>query len=305
MALITASNHPAALWPGVAKWFGQSYDEDREQWRDLFEMTSSEKRYEERNLSNGFNLAPIKSEGSAITYEADTQGYTSRIANKTYGLGFQVTEEELEDNLYRDVAFDRAGKLAFSMRITKEITCANVYNRAFNASYPGGDGVSLLNSAHPTISGNQSNILSPAADLSEQSLEDLTIQIMKATDFNGKKISLKPESLIIPVDLVYEADRILNSGKQSGTANNDLNALREMGVFPGGIKPNQFLDDTDAFFIRNKVPSNTGMIYQERRKMRLQQDNDFDTGNAKAKATMRFGVGWADGLHALFGSQGA
>lgn len=304
MTVITRSNHPAALWPGVREWFGQSYEEYPEEFRDLFEQAPSDKAYEERILSNGFDLAPVKSEGAPTTYVADTQGYTSRIANVAYSLGFIVTREELADNQYRDRAFNRAAKLAFSMRQTKETVCANVYNRAFNATYNGGDGKELIATDHPTIGGNQSNELSPAADLSEQALEDLSIQIMTAKNFNGLQIALKPDCLVIPPQLVYEADRILHSTKQSGTANNDLNSLREMGVFPGGIKVNHYLTDQDAFFIRTRMPRGTGMIYQEREAVELSKDTDFDTDNAKAKAYMRFGVGWAD-WKALYGSPGA
>lgn len=304
MAVITASAHPAALWPGVAKWFGQSYNEHPEEWRYLFEDNPSNKRYEERVLSNGFANAAEKPEGTPISFVSDTQGYTSRITNKTYALGFQVTEEEIDDNQYKDKAFDRAGKLAFSMRQTKETVCANVYNRAFSSSYTGGDGVSLINGSHPTASGGtQSNILNPAADLSEQAIEDLCIQISKATTFEGKQFALMTDCLIIPPDLKFEAHRIMKSTLQSGTANNDTNALRDMGYFPNGIKVNHYLTDTDAFFIRTQMPKNTGMIHQSRKKMDLQKDNEFTTRNAQASSAMRFGVGWAD-WKALYGSPG-
>lgn len=304
MSVITRSNHPKALWPGVRKWFGQSYTEHPEEWKYLFDDMPSDKAYEEYVLSNGFTLAPVKSEGTATTYVSDTQGYTARIANAAYSLGFIVTREELADNQYRDKAFDRAGKLAFAFRQTKETVCANVYNRAFNSTYAGGDGKELLATDHPTISGNQSNELSPAADLSEQALEDLSIQIRTAKSFEGFQISLRPDCLIIPPQLMFEADRILNSTKQSGTANNDLNSLKEMGMFPGGVKVNHYLTDADAFFIRTRCPKGDGMIHQVREKMDLTKDTDFDTDNAKAKAYMRFGVGWSD-WKGLWGSQGA
>lgn len=304
MALITASAHPAALWPGVKKWFGAAYEEHPEECRDILEFTNSDKRYEERVLSNGFALAAEKPEGSPINFVADTQGYTSRIQNIAYALGFQVTKEELDDNQYADKAFDRAGKLKFSMRTTKEIVCANIYNRAFSSSYTGGDGKSLINASHPTISGDQSNALTPAADISEQAIEDLCIQIAKAKTFEGKQIALMPQTLHIPPDLIYEAHRILKSPQQSGTANNDTNALRDMGMFPGGVKVNHYFTDEDAWFVRTRIPKGTGMIYQERIAMELEKDNEFTTKNAQASAYMRFGVGWAD-WKGLYGSAGA
>lgn len=304
MAIITASAHPAALWPGVKKWFGASYNEHPEEWPDLFDNVPSDKRYEEYILSNGFGLAAEKAEGKPITFVSDTQGYTERINNITYGLGFQVTMEELDDNQYSDKAFDRAGKLAFSMRTTKETVMANVYNRAFSANHPGGDGVALITAVHPTISGNQSNALTPAADMSEQALEDLTIQIMKAVTFEGKQFSLKPERVVIPPDLFYETNRILYSEKQSGTANNDMNVLNAKSIFPGGASVNHYLTDPDAFFIRTKLPRGTGMIHQDRKKMDLEKDNEFTTKNAQASAIMRFGAGWGD-WKGLYGSQGA
>lgn len=304
MALITASAHPAGLWPGVKKWFGASYDEHAEEWRELLEFTTSDKRYEERVLSNGFPLAMEKPEGSPINFVSDSQGYTSRIRNIAFALGFQVTKEELDDNQYEDKAFDRASKLAFSMRITKEIVCANIYNRAYSASYVGGDGVSLINASHPTVSGLQSNALTPAADLSEQALEDLAIQIMKAKTFEGKQFSLMPDCVIIPPDEHFNACRILDSQLQPGTANNDVNVINYKGTYPGGAKVNHYLTDTDAFFIRTKLPKGTGMIYQERIKQEIEKDNEFTTKNAQCSAYMRFGTGWSD-WKGLFGSAGA
>lgn len=303
MAIITASAHPAALWPGVAKWFGQSYDEHGEEWRDILEDTPSDKRYEERVLSNGFPLAPQKAEGKPINFVSDSQGFTSRIQNIPYALGFQVTKEELDDNQYQIKAFDRAGKLAFSMRITKETVCANVYNRAFASAFVGGDGVSLINGAHPTISGPQSNLLSPAADFSEQAIEDLSIQIAKARTFEGKQFALESQSMHIPVDLMFDAQRILYSDLQSGTANNDTNALKDKGLFPGGVKANHFFTDPKAWFIRTRLPRGTGMIHQSRVKMELEKDNEFTTKNAQASAYMRFGIGWAD-WKGVYGSPG-
>jgi hypothetical protein len=192
--------------------------------------------------------------------------------------------------------------LAFSFRQTKENVAANVYNRAFNTSYTGGDGKALLVTDHPSLAGNWSNTLSTAADLSEASLEDLCVQIMNATNSRGLKIGLMPRSLIIPTAYAFEAQRILKSTQQSGTANNDINALRSMGVFPDGVKVNHYLTDTDAFFIRTNAPQ--GMKLFQRVSAEFAQDGDFDTGNLKYKGYERYSVGWTD-PRALFGSSGA
>ena len=249
----------------------------------------------------GFGLAPVKAEGSSSAYDSHAQGIVSRGTNKAYSLGYIVTREEKADNLYSEVGMQRAASLAFSMAQTRENVGANVYNRAFTSAYPGGDGKELLATDHGSLAGDQSNELSTAADLSEASLEDLTIQIMDAVNSKGLKISLQPKCLIVPTALVYDAQRILKSVQQSGTANNDTNALRSLSVIPD-VVVNNYLTDSDAWFIRTNAPS--GMCWFDREPVQFTKDEDFDTDNAKAKAYMRFVTLWGD-WRGLYGSSGA
>jgi phage major head subunit gpT-like protein len=244
----------------------------------------------------------VKSEGASISYDTDAQGYTQRLINVTYGLGAKVTQEAIEDNQYENVATKKAAKLARSMRQTKENVFANVLNRGFTAAFAGGDGKELLATDHPTLSGNQSNELAVAADLSEASLEDLLTQIRQARDSRGLRIQLKGMKLIVPPELEFAATRIMSSVNQSGTANNDVNAIRELGVLPGGIVVWDYLTDPDAWFV--KTDAMEGLILQQRRALALDQDNDFDTSNACMKATERYTGGWAD-WRGLYGSPGA
>jgi hypothetical protein len=301
MAVIATGNHPKALWPGVYSWFGAKYDEHEKQYPKLFDLKTSSKNFEELVQHTGFGLAPVKPEGSSTAYDSHLQGYTARGTNVAYSLGYIVTREELDDNLYSEVSMRRAGSLAFSMAQTRENVGANVYNRVINASYTGGDAVALGSTAHPSVSGNQSNILATAADLSEASLEDLTIQIMNATDPKGLKISLRPKSLIVPTALVYDANRILKSNLRVGTADNDTNALKLVGAIPE-IVVNNYLTDTDAWFIRTNAPD--GLCWFDREMPQFTKDEDFDTDNAKAKGYMRFVPFWGD-WRGLYSSSGA
>lgn len=302
MSVISTGTHPKALWPGVKAFFGAQYDKHAAEHLDLFETDTSDKPYEEDVLTTGFGLAPIKTEGNAVSFDTETQGFTKRYTHAAIALGYIVTHEELKDNLYKDKAFKRGAQLAFSMYTTKQTIAANVYNRAFNSSYTGGDAVELLSASHPTRSGLQSNIIATAADLSEAAIEDLVIQIMQAKNDRGLQINLMPESLIVAPGNYFEANRILQSVQQSGTANNDANILRANGVIPKGVKVNHFLTDADAWFIRTNCPN--GLMHYIREVMELSQDNDFDTKNAKAAAYERYSFGWSD-WRALFGSAGA
>lgn len=225
----------------------------------------------------------------------------TRYTNVAYALGYIVTYEELRDDLYEVVSKRRAQAIAFSMRQTKENVCANIYNRAFTSGYNGGDGTTLISTAHPTVTGNQSNQLTTSADLSETSIEDLTIQIMQTVNSRGLKISVLPQSLHIPPQLWYEANRILKSVLQNDTTNNAINVLRATGAFPKGIKLNHYFTSATAWFIRTNVPR--GMQYFEREKMSFDQDNDFDTKNAKAAAYERYVAGWTD-WRGLYGTAG-
>jgi hypothetical protein len=289
---ITSSSFAKALWPGVNSWYGQAYNEHKVEYTDLFKTSTSRKAWEEDMGTSMFGLAAVKPEGSSITYDTAQQGFLTRYTHVTYGLGFIITREMVDDDLYDVIGKKRAQGLAFSMRQTKEIVAANVYNRAHSASYLGGDGVELSSSLHPNVAGGTYANETTAATLSEAALEDLSILIMKATNDRGLTISLMGETLIVPPDLVFEADRILNSPLRVGTADNDLNALKNMGKFPGGVKVNHYLTSTTGYFIQTNCPD--GMKHYERRGDDFTMDNDFDTDNAKYKATGRYSFGWTD-----------
>lgn len=301
MAINTGS-HPKALWPGVKAYFGKSYSEKPLTAAMVFDQTSSEKAYEEYVEETAFGLAPGKPEGGSISYDVDAQGYIARLVNTTYALGAKVTMEAIQDNQYENVAKSKAKKLARSMRQTKENVAANILNRAFNSSFVGGDGKELLATDHPTLNGTQSNELTVAADLSEASLEDMLILIRGAKDSRGLRIQAKGMKLIIPPNLEFVATRILSSTNQAGTANNDINAVRALGMLPGGTVVWDYLTDPDAWFIKTDVDD--GMIYQARMAMSFTQDNDFDTTNACMKAMERYAFGWAD-WRGLYGTPGA
>lgn len=300
MAIITTGSHPKALWPGVKAWWGLKYDEHKPEYPALFDPMTSDKHYEELVQSTGFGLAPVKDQGSSVFYDTTVQGFTTRTIHVTYGLGYIVSWEEMSDNLYTELSNGRAGANAFSMRQTKEIVGANVYNRAFNASFLGGDGVSLINAAHPNTSGGTfSNLQS--LDLSEGALEDICIQIMGVLNDRGLNISIMPKTLIVPRQLWFEANRILKSTLQPDTTSNSINVLKATNAFPGGIVMNHYLTDSDAWFVRTNVQY--GMCHYTRSPISFEQDNDFDTKNAKAFSIERYSFSWGD-PRALFGSAG-
>lgn len=300
--VITTGTVPKALWPGMHAFWGRDYKEHPMEWKQIFDEEQSSKAYEEDQEVTGFGYAPVKSQGQAIEYDSESAGPTKRYTHVVYGMGFIVTREEMDDNLYVKVSKRRTKALAFSMRQTEETVAANILNRAFNSSYTGGDGKEFLATDHPTLNGTQSNELATAADLSEASIEDLAIQIMDTRNSRGLKISVMPRKLIIPTALAFDAERIVKSARQSGTANNDVNAIRNMGLFPEGIVINHYLTDPDAWFVQTNVPN--GLLRFTRRATEFGKDSDFDTENVKAKATCRFSVGWSD-WRALFGSPGA
>jgi hypothetical protein len=251
---------------------------------------------------SSFGLASVKQEGAPIAYDTERQAFISRYTHVVYASGFIITREIYEDDQYDVVGQRKAQGLAFSMRQTKEVIGANVYNRAFNASFVGGDGVSLINAAHPNYAGGTwSNVLTTASDLSEAALEQACIDIAGFTNDRGLTIAVRPDALIIPRQSIFEAQRILKTDGRVGTDNNDLNALKTLGMVPK-IVTNHYLTDTDAWFIRTDVKD--GMKYFERRADEFGMDEDFDTENAKYKATMRFSFGWTD-PRAIYGSAGA
>ena len=299
---INSGSFAKALWPGVNSWFGEKYDEHQVEWSSLFDSNTSRRAYEEDVGTSMFGLAAVKPEGKGISYDTAQQGYLTRYSHVTYGLGFIITREIVEDDQYDVIGKTRAQGLAQSMRQTKEIVGANVYNRAFNSAYVGGDGVELLSNAHPNVAGGTYSNLTTAATLSEASLEDLSIDVMQAENDRGFNISLIPQTLIINPELVFEADRILNTDLRVGTADNDLNALKNMGKFPGGVKVNHYLTSSTAYFVRTNCSE--GMKYFERRADDFSMDNDFDTDNAKYKCTGRYSFGWTD-PRSLYGNAGA
>ena len=300
--VITTASHPKALWPGVKAWWGQVYAEHPEEYPDLFTKDTSTQNYEEDVQLTGFGLAPRKSEGAGVSYDSEVQGFVTRYVHIAYALGYIVTKEELDDNLYEKVSKRRAGSLAQGFRQTKENVAANIYNRAFNATYLGGDGVALCSTAHPnTTGGTWSNKPTVDVDLSEASLEDAVIAIMGMTNDRGLLIQVMPQTLHIARQEHYNAHRILKSVYQSGNANNDVNVLKATNAFPGGIKLNHYFTAAHAWFIRTNVQD--GMKYYERTAISFDQDNDFDTMNVKAKGYERYSFGWSD-PKAVYGSNG-
>lgn len=302
MSIINSGSFAKALWPGVNAWYGKAYNEYQTEYDKLFEKYTSTRAFEEDVGVSSFGLAVQKPEGSPISYDTEKQGFITRYQHVVYALGFVITREMMEDDQYDVVGQRKAQGLAFSMRQTKEVVAANVYNRAFTAGYVGGDGVILLANNHPTIAGGTfSNVIGTAADLSEAALEQACIDIAGFTNDRGLLIAVRPKQLIIPRQLMFEAKRILHTDGRVGTDNNDLNAIKTMGMIPE-VVTNHYLTDTDAWFIRTDVPH--GMKYFERRDDAFDMDNDWDTENAKFKATARYSFGWTD-PRGLYGSAGA
>lgn len=300
--VITTGNHPKALWPGINAWFGVSYKEYPQEFSQVFDETSSNQAYEEDVEASGFGLAPVKLQGQGVSYDSHTQGYTTRYTHVAYALGYIVTKEELADNLYEKVSKSRARSLAFSMRQTKEVVFANIFNNGFDTNYPGGDALPLFSASHTSLNGTWSNILSVAADLSEASLEDQLVNIALATNSRGLRIALTGQKLIVPPQEVFNATRIVKSTLQNDTANNAVNAVKAMGLLPGGIVPWHYLTDSDAWFIKTDAPE--GLKYFNRQAIEFTKDGDFDTENAKAKAYERYSGGWTD-PRGVYGSAGA
>jgi hypothetical protein len=302
--IITTGSHPKALWPGVKAWWGQVYDEHKTEYTDLFDTDNSHQNYEEDVQLTSFGLVPIKNQGQAVTYDSEVQGFVTRYTHIAYAMGYIVTKEELDDNLYEAISRKRASALAMSFRQTKENVAANIYNRAFNSTYKGGDAVELCSTSHPnTTGGTWANKPSVDADLSEAALEDAMIAIMGFQNDRGLLISVMPQTLHIARNEVFNAQRILHSSYQPGTANNDINVLKSGNYIPGGFKVNHYFTAAHAWFIRNSIPGKTGMKHYERVSIMFDQDNDFDTMNAKAKGYERYSFGWSD-PRAIWGVNG-
>jgi len=300
--VITSSSFAKLLWPGLNAIYGKEYADYPVEWDKLFEHNKSDRAYEEDLGLSSFGLASVKSEGAPITYDTERQGFTSRYNHVVYALGFIITREIYEDDQYGKVGAQKAKALARSLRQTKEIVGANIYNRAFTVGYNGGDGVTMINSAHPNVAGGTfSNIIGTASDLSEAALEQATIDIAGFRDDRGLLIAAKPEKLVIPYQLQFEAKRILGADGRVGTDLNDPNVIKDLGIFSNVIT-NHYLTDTDAWFIITSVKD--GVKYFERRGDQFEMDNDFDTENAKYKATARYAFGWSD-PRGVYGSAGA
>ena len=290
------------LLPGLNALFGLEYKQYGEEHKEIFEQETSERSFEEEVKLSGFAAAPVKNEGSAIAYDNAQEAYTARYNHETIAMGFSITEEAMEDNLYDSLSARYTKALARAMAYTKQVKGANILNRAFDTDYTFGDGVVLCSTAHPLVSGGtNSNRPTTASDLNETSLESAIIQISNWTDERGLLVAGKPKKLVIPPDLMFIAQRLLKSEGRVGTADNDINAVRSLGVVPGGFSVNHYLNDTNAWFITTDIPN--GLKYFVRTPMSTSMDGDFDTGNARYKARERYSFGVSDAL-GIFGSPG-
>ena len=293
------------LLPGLNALFGLEYSRYGEEHKEIYETENSERSFEEETKLSGFGAAPVKSEGAAIAYDNAQEAFTARYTHETIAQGFSITEEAIEDNLYDSLSSRYTKALARSMAYTKQVKSANVLNNGFNTTgaYNGGDGVPLFSASHPLVSGaTNSNIPAVPADLNETSLEAAVIQIAAWTDERSLLIAAKPRKLIIPPSLQFIATRLLETSLRVGTADNDVNAIKNNGSIPEGYAINHWLTDPDAWFLTTDVPN--GMKHFVRTPMQNSMDGDFDTGNVRYKARERYSFGWSDPL-GMYGSQGA
>jgi hypothetical protein len=304
-SVITRSNHPDALWPGVREWFGLNYDQFPEVYSQIFDEIDGELATERLIEATGFGLARTKTESSPITYDSDGEGYATTATYSVIGLGYQVTREEMEDDLYEYVSGSRAESLAFSMRTTIELIHANIFINGFSNSYVYGDGQPLFSASHPTKSGTQSNLPTVNADFSEASLEDMIKRIYLAQNSRGLQISLQPKRLIVSASDIFNATRVLESQLRTGGSTNDINAVKAMGLVPEGAIVNPYfgVEATQAWFLQTNTQKNKGLVSLWKRYPELEKDNDFDTENAKAKSTARFVASVAD-WRSVYGTPG-
>ena len=303
MAAITRAQLLKELLPGLNALFGLEYERYGEEFKEIFEIESSERSFEEEQKLSGFGAAPVKNEGSAIAYDNAQEAWSTRYTHETIALGFSLTEEAIEDNLYDSLSARYTKALARAMAYTKEVKAANILNNGFNSNYKGGDGKALFANDHPLVYGSTiSNIPAVASDLNETSLENAVIQISLWTDERGLLIAAKPKKLVIPSALQFVATRILETELRVGTTDNDINALKNNGSIPGGYTVNHWLTDTNAWFLTTDVPN--GLKHFVRTPLATSMDADFDTGNARYKARERYSFGWSDFL-GVFGSAGS
>ena len=298
------------LLPGLNALFGMEYARYGEQHKEIYETEKSERSFEEETKLAGFGAAPVKNEGSAIAYDNAQEAFTARYNHETIALGFSITEEAVEDNLYDSLSARYTKALARAMAFTKQVKSASVINNGFNGSYLGGDGVTLFGNnssntrvGHPLVNGGV-NFNSPTTgvDLNETSLENAVIQIAAWTDERGLLIAAKPRKMVIPPSLMFVAKRLLDTELRVSTADNDINALKQLGVVPEGYTVNNFLTDTNGWYLITDVPN--GMKHFERMPLANSMDGDFDTGNVRYKARERYSFGWSDPL-GMWGSAGA
>jgi hypothetical protein len=291
------------LLPGLNALFGLQYATYDQEHKEIYETETSERSFEEETKLSGFSAAPVKNEGSAISYDNAQEAWTARYNHETIALGFSLTEEAIEDNLYDSLSARYTKALARAMAYTKQVKAAAVLNNGFSANYLGGDGVALFSASHPLITGGvNSNIPTTPADLNETSLEAAVIQISLWTDERGLLIAAKPKKLVVPSSLQFVATRLLETELRVGTADNDINAIKNNGSISEGYCVNHFLTDTNAWFLTTDVPN--GMKHFVRSPLSNSMDGDFDTGNVRYKSRERYSFGWSDPL-GMFGSAGA
>ena len=293
------------LLPGLNALFGLEYARYGEEHKEIYETESSERSFEEETKLSGFSAAPVKNEGGAISYDNAQEAWSTRYSHETIALGFSITEEAIEDNLYDSLSARYTKALARAMAYTKQVKAASVLNNGFNTSgsYNGGDGVSLFNTAHPLVSGGtNSNTAAVPVDLNETSLEAAVIQIAAWTDERGLLIAAKPKKLVVPPALMFVATRLLETKLRVGTSDNDISAINNNGTIPEGYTVNHFLTDTNAWFLTTDVPN--GLKHFERTPLQNSMDGDFDTGNVRYKSRERYSFGWSDPL-GMWGSSGS
>jgi hypothetical protein len=290
------------LEPGLNALFGLEYKRYENQHAEIFAQETSDRAFEEEVMLSGFANAQVKPEGSGVTFDSAQETFTARYTHETIALAFSITEEAIEDNLYDRLASRYTKALARSMANTKQVKAANVLNNAFNSSFAGGDGKELCATDHPTIAGTVSNELSVSADLNETSLEQSLIDIAAFTDERGLKIAARGVKMIVPSELQFTAERLMKSQGRTATADNDINAVVSMGMVPQGYRVNNYLTDTDAFFIITDVPN--GLKQFVRSPIKTAMEGDFDTGNVRYKARERYSFGFSD-YRGIFGSPGA
>lgn len=299
---ISRSQLAKELEPGLNALFGLEYSRYENEHSEVFEEESSDRAFEEEVMLGGFGTAPVKNEGTSISFDDAQETYTARYTHETVALAFSITEEAVEDNLYDRLASRYTKALARSMAQTKQIKAAAVLNNAFSTGSPIGDGAALCSAAHPSLSGNQSNVLATAADLNETSLEQMLIDIAGFTDERGLKVAVRGLKLVIPKELQFIAERVINSNLRSGTADNDINASKSMGMLPEGAVVNHFLTDTDAYFVKTDAPN--GFKFFNRSPIKTSMEGDFDTGNMRFKARERYSFGVSD-WRSVIGTPGA